>query len=90
MSKREGVAVGTLDKWKRKYGSQEVGLDGAEKRELQELRKKVAMYEQAMGELALEVHFLKKLKEYQQAQMRKKSSLNVISLSTLGLKGAVK
>lgn len=84
VSKREGVSVPTLNKWKNRFGFGEYDEADSNKKELIELRKKVGIYESALGEMALEIHLLKKLQQYSYQKMRKRNLSGSISPSILG------
>ncbi len=83
VSKREGISIQTLSKWKSRFGFDGNKEENNEKQELLELRKKVAAYESALGEMAFEIHLLKKLQKYSYQQMKKRSLSGTISPSTL-------
>ncbi len=89
VSKREGISIQTLNHWKNRFGFEEQGDVVDEKRELNELRKKVAAYESALGEMALEIHLLKKLQKYSYQQKKKRNLSGVISPSILESKKVV-
>lgn len=83
ISKREGISVQTLNKWKIRFGFEEYNEADSDKKELIELRKKVAVYESALGEMAIEIHLLKKLQKYSYQRMRKRNLSGSISPSIL-------
>lgn len=86
MSKREGISVGILDKWKRQYGSNESGVDVSEKKELMDLRKKVAMYEKAFGEIKDRDSFSKKKQDIPMSTKEKKEFIKTYLCEHLGIK----
>lgn len=80
--KREGISVQTLTKWKNRFGFNGQSEVLGDQKELMELRKKVALYEAALGEMAMELHLLKKVQQFSLQQQRKKNLSGVISPST--------
>ena len=86
--KRENISIPTLTKWRDRFGFGE-NISPNENAELKELRKKVGIYESALGEMALEIHLLKKLHLYAGEQKRKKDLLETISRSSMELKKVV-
>jgi transposase len=89
LSKRENIAHSTLNTWIKSYES-EKNSSSADASEIKRLKKKLAESEQALGEMALELHFLKKMEEYLQEQKRKKNSSRPISRSILASRSVVK
>ena len=92
ISKREAISIPTLYKWRDKYG---IGAESAKtsfdnEAEVRELRTLVAVYESALGEMALEIHLLKKIQEFASARERRKSLSGVISQSISRSKIAVR
>lgn len=83
ISKREAISIQTLSKWRDKYG---IASDGGKtsfdnEAEIRDLRTLVAEYESALGEMALQIHLLKKIQEFALVQERRKSLSGVISQS---------
>ena len=89
ISKREGISIQTISKWRDKYGFgfQKNEIDS---NEVKELKRLVSEYEAALGEMALQNHVLKKMQEFALARERKKSSSGVISQSLLVSKRAAR
>jgi transposase-like protein len=86
--KREQISIPTLTKWRNQFGfGMEISQN--ESFELKELRKKVGIYESALGEMAMEIHLLKKINIYAGEQKRKKDSLEIISMNSIALKKVV-
>jgi transposase-like protein len=84
VSKREGITSATLAKWRDKYGLESGGgSEELDKAELNELRRKLAHYEAALGELALENHILKKFQEFTVQQKKRNSSSKTTSPNIL-------
>jgi transposase-like protein len=91
VSKREGITAATLARWRDKYGAgvEQVTSD-VDKVEILELRNKLAHYEAALGELALENHILKKFQEFVQKQRKRNSLSKPTSPSILESKKAAR
>lgn len=83
MSKRENVAPSTLRKWVNRFGYIENSTKIDNSSELKQLRKKVSEYENALGEMALELHLLKKMEKFSFQLKRKQNLSSPISPSIL-------
>lgn len=79
VSKREKVSYQTLQKWMIQFGS---GAVGSSSSEVKMLKKKLAECESAMGEMAIELHLLKKMEKFSLELKRRKNSSGVISPSS--------
>lgn len=80
VSKREKVSYQTLQKWTVQFGNG--GGRGPDSSEVKMLKKKLAECESAMGEMALELHLLKKMEKFSLELKRRKNSSGVISPSS--------
>lgn len=80
--KREGISVTTLGKWREQYGFGET-THQTENAEIKELRRRLSISESALGEMALEIHLLKKLHLYAGEQKRKRDLSGTISPSSM-------
>lgn len=82
VSKREGINSTTLTRWVNSYleGSNDEGMD---KKEVAELRKKVAELSVLLANALLEVEVLKKTEKILKSQKKKESLSGAISPSRL-------
>ena len=80
--KREGISITTLKKWRDRFGFGE-NVNQTENRELNDLRRQISTYEGAFGDMALQIHLLKKLHLYAGEQKRKRDLSGTISPSSM-------
>ncbi|MCZ8348182.1 MAG: transposase [Leptospiraceae bacterium] len=80
ISKREGISVVTLSKWKQEISS---GTFRDKNKEELSLRKRISELEGAVADLALQNHILKKTEKYLQEYKRKERLSGSISLKNL-------
>ncbi len=86
--KREGVSIPTLTKWRNQFGFGEDVIH-SENKEINDLRKKISIYESALGEMALENHLLKKMHLFAGELKRKKDLSENTSPISMELKKVV-
>lgn len=89
ISRRESITPATLNRWKQEY-LDGTDVDKVDKKELVELRKKLADLSVLLAEVMLENEILKKTEKILQNQKRKELLSKPISLSSLGLRKASK
>jgi len=76
VSKREKIAGQTLRNWMKEAS---VGINGSEQSEIASLKRQNDQLALALGEMAFEIHILKKFKKYQEQKQKSENSSGTLS-----------
>ena len=76
ISKREKIAGQTLRNWMKEVS---IGINGSEQSEIASLKRQNEQLALALGEMAFEIHILKKFQKYQKQKQKSESSSGTLS-----------